>query len=185
MTTEAGINIDSGTTTTGTSTSAPVSDADRASATAAASAAIVAAGGKAPPAMTPAQAKAEIAKLRADKKFAGAVIAGQPEEKARWNELLKLANAAEPSAADLQLASDVTLLQQRGIDVGSEVGKDIVNALANGITLETRRAVEARRSGLMRDPAFRQRYLGGHLEARRQMTTINALMSARIVEGAG
>jgi hypothetical protein len=82
------------------------------------------------------------------------------------------------------LASAVSLLQQRGIDVGSEIGKDIVNALANGISVEVRRQVEAKRAAMMRDKDFVRKFNDGDQECRRQMTTINALMSAKIIEGA-
>ena len=183
MTTEAGANIDTA-GPAGAGRNLPVTEGEKAAAATAANSAIAAAGGQAPPAMTPAEARAEIAKLKMDRKFGAAVIAGQPEEKARWQELLKAANAAEPTPADQRLASDVSLLQHRGIDLNSEAGKDVVNALANGISIETRRAVEARRAGLMRDPGFRERYLSGDLEARKALTTINALMAAPIVEGA-
>jgi hypothetical protein len=75
MTTETGVNVDTA-GPAGAGRNLPVSDAEKAAATAAANTAIAAAGVQAPPAMTPAEARAEIAKLKGDRKFGAALIAG-------------------------------------------------------------------------------------------------------------
>ncbi len=158
----------------------PVTAAETAASAAAAQAALAAAA--TPPAMTREAAKAELAKLKADPEFGKRLLAGGSEEKAKWASLLKA--SVEPDAEAAQnkaLAGGIGLLQTAGIDLTSPAGRDLVDVLAGKpISVETRRTVEAKRALIMKDPGFADRYLRGDPEARRTMTTLNALMVAKV-----
>jgi hypothetical protein len=52
------------------------------------------------------------------------------------------------------------------------------------ISVAVRRAAEARHAALKGDRAFVQRYLAGDQEARRTMTTVHALLAAKVEQGA-
>jgi hypothetical protein len=121
-----------------------------------------------PPDLTRANAVTEIEKLKRDPEFAKKLHAGATEETKRWRELHKTASAPAETDADDELAQRVMTLQKFGFPaLDSEAGKDLLAAMSGKpISIETRRAVEAKRSALMADRGFVQKYLDGDQEAR-------------------
>jgi hypothetical protein len=156
------------------------SEAEKAAALAAAQAAAAAIK---PPDTTRATALAEIEKLKRDPEFRQKLLNGGTAEVTRWRDLNKA--AAAPATTDeesAELAGRIMTLQKFGLpDLNSEVGKDLLAVMSGKpISVETRRAAEAKRSALMADKGFVQKYMDGDQEARRVFMTVNVLMAAQV-----
>jgi hypothetical protein len=152
--------------------------AERAAAAAAAQAAA-----SAIPAPTREAALSEIARLKKDRDFGGKLLAGAPEETKRWRELHTV--AAAPASTDedaAELTKRFTALQRFGFpSPDSEAGKDLLATMSGKpISVELHRQVEARRTALMADKGFVQKYMDGDQEARRVFMTVNVLMAAQV-----
>jgi hypothetical protein len=162
----------------------PVTQAETAASAAAAAAALAAAAPK--PAITREAAKAELDKLKGNAEFRGKLLSGDAAAKAQWSELIKNSSQAPDAAADEAartkgLTSDIALLQSAGIDLGGPVGQDLVAILGGQeITIETRRAAEVKRDALKKDQFFVARWLKGDSEARKAMTVLNVLLTAKV-----
>jgi hypothetical protein len=162
----------------------PVTPAETAANAAAAAAALAAATPK--PAMTREKAKAELDRLKNDADFRGKLLSGDAAAKAQWADLIKNSSQAPDAAADEAartkgLTSDIALLQSAGIDLGGPVGQDLVAILGGQeISIETRRAAEVKRSALKKDQFFVERWLKGDSEARKAMTVLNVLLTAKV-----
>jgi hypothetical protein len=163
----------------------PIS-AGEAAANAAAAAAALAAASPPKPAMTREVAKAELNKLKDNAEFRGKLLSGDAAAKAQWAELIKNSSQAPDAAADEAartkgLTSDIALLQAAGIDLTSPAGQDLVSLLGGKeISIETRRAAEGKRAILKKDQAFVAKWLQGDAEAKRTMTTLNVLLTAKV-----
>jgi hypothetical protein len=152
---------------------------EKAAASAAAQAAAAAAGSKS---LSPTEAVAKMAALKADPEWVKKYMAGHPAAREEMTGLIKasLANNAEQEAAEL--AKRYGALQALGLPgPDTEAGKDLLAVISGRpLSIETRRAVEAKRSLLMADKGFVQKYLDGDAEARRVLTTLNVLMAAQV-----
>jgi hypothetical protein len=125
-------------------------------------------------------ALAKIAKLKANREWTGKYLAGDAGARKEMLDPVKIGHGT-PEADAGEFAKRLATLQTMGLNLDGEAGKDIIAVLKGApISPEIRRQVEARRTALMRDPGFVNRYQTGDLEARRTMTTIAILMSANI-----
>jgi hypothetical protein len=133
-----------------------------------------------------ATAAAEIKKLKADGDFVKRLHAGGADESKKWRELH--AAVAAPATVDEDasvLTERVAALQRMGLDLTGPAGAELISILKGApISVEVRRAVEARRTALMRDPAWGKRYIEGDVECRRVMATLAILLSAQVQRGA-
>jgi hypothetical protein len=142
----------------------------------------ITAAGTAQAAASRAAANAEIAKLKKDPEFAEKLLKGDVASTQRWRELHRSAAAAPEQNANDELVTRISALQKFGFpSLDSPAGQDLLKTMAGApISIEVRRQVEARRSVLMGDKAFVERYLSGDQEARKQMVTISVLMAAQV-----
>src|SRR5262249_39658546 len=99
-------------------------------------------------------------------------------------EMTDLVKAAygTPETDNTELATRLAALQRHGLpDLNSEVGKDLLAVMSGKpISVEVRRAAEAKRAAMMADRAFVQKYLDGDQEARRQFTTVSVLLAGQV-----
>jgi hypothetical protein len=154
-------------------------DAERAAAAQAAAAAAAAIS----PGTTRAGALAEIEKMKGNPEFREKLLKGATAETKTWRDLHKI--AALPETADentAELVKRYSALQAFGLPgPDTDAGKDLLAAMSGKpISIETRRQVEAKRTALMADQVFVQKYLAGDQEARRVFATVSVLMAAQV-----
>jgi hypothetical protein len=146
---------------------------------AALAAAQAAAGAVKPAAVSRDDALAKMAELKANGDWTKKYLAGDPSARKEMADLVK-ASLATPDESEF--VTRMAALQKFGLpSPDTEAGKDLLEVISGKpISIETRRAVEAKRSQLMADKGFVQKYLDGDAEARRVFTTINVLMAAQV-----
>jgi hypothetical protein len=126
-----------------------------------------------------------IGALKADKEWAAKYLGGDPAARKEMTDAVKAAYGSD-DADTTELGARLAALQRNGLpDPGTPAGDDLQAIMAGKpISAAVRKAAEAKKSMLMKDAGFRERYLGGDVEARRQLTTLSVILAAQVQRGA-
>jgi hypothetical protein len=126
-------------------------------------------------------ALAKITALKANKEWSAKYLSGDADARKEMVEAVRAAHGS-PDTDNIEMAARLAALQRHGLpDLNTDVGKDLAAVMSGKpISGEVHRAAHAKRSAMMADKSWVQRYLDGDQEARRQFTTVNVLLAAQV-----